>query len=118
VNDCKSYRVAVERLSEVVSDHVLCLPADTGYEIHILSDLDGDPLRKSNARETLAFLADVAWRAKMDNDEVRDAVRYVGDIPVDGLPAWQEAALCWLRWGRLSHPLKPEDRIPRRKVSK
>lgn len=114
----QSAKVAVERMAEVVADHVLCLKAESGWEIHVLSDLDMDPLRKSNSKEVLAYLADIALMQKMDREEVYSKVLWTGQVPVSGISAWQESALCWLRYGTLSHPKKQIDLPPRRKRSK
>jgi hypothetical protein len=105
IRTVQSARVAVERLSDLVSHKVLCMPAHGGgYEIHIVSDLDLDPMHKTNAKEVLAFLADVAWRENMDHAVVDAAVMWRGNIPSQGFPAWQESALCWLKFGTLSSP--------------
>lgn len=106
LREAKSVQVAIERLSEVVSGTVLCFKVKGGYEFHVVSDMTMDPMRKSKAIEALAFLADVALREKMDRDEVYERVKWTGKVPAQGLPAWMESALCWLRYGTLSHPSK------------
>ena len=107
----QSSRVAVERMAEVMSEVVMCLKALNGYEIHILSDLSLDPIRKTSSKEVLAFLADLAMRYHMDRDEVYAHVLWTGSVPATGYPAWQDAALCWLRYGKLANPNRPDDRI-------
>jgi hypothetical protein len=96
--------VAVERLANVVSHKVLCMKASTGWEIHVVSDMTMDPLRKSKTVEALAFLADIAYMEKMQWETVYEKVKWTGTIPSQGLSAWQEAALRWLRWGTMAPP--------------
>ena len=117
VRDNQDRKVALERLADLVSDSVLCMKSDTGWEIHVCSDMSLDPIKK-NTIEALAFLADIAHRNKMDHVEVDRQVRWTGKIPAQGLPSWMESALCWLRYGTQSDPGKAEDRIPRRKAFK
>jgi hypothetical protein len=107
----ESSRVAVERMAEVMSHIVMCLKANVGYEIHFLADPSLLPVKKTESKEVLAFLADIAMRYKMDRDEVYSQVLWTGKVPATGYPAWQDAALCWLRYGHLANPNRPDERI-------
>jgi hypothetical protein len=118
VRSNQSPKVALERLADLVSEHVLCLQAEGGWEIHVCSDMTMDPLRKTRTIEALAFLADIARMKKMDRDEIDRQVQWTGKIPSQGLPSWMESALCWLRYGTRSVPGKAEARIPTRKAYK
>ena len=108
-----SKRLAVERLAEHMTEHVIALPVTGGYEIHILSDdAEEEPMRRK-AIDALAFLTDLALRVFTPEKfkEIREEVNWHGNVPLDGLPGYKEDALSMLRYGTKINPNKPLDRI-------
>lgn len=95
----KDYATAVERIIPFLPPSMEVERVDYGFMITLEENALGmDPVKKS-ARDTLALSTNVIrLHPDVDQDEVREAVQYIGRIPARGLSDWQMCALEWLHW--------------------
>jgi hypothetical protein len=100
----KNLYTITERVAALVTG-VEVVRVNSGFTIEVLAD-ECAPTFKSK-KNAAAFLVDLAGRQGVSDEDLREATKYTGSVPLSGLSGWEELAL----W-RLIHP---DDRPKKRR---